>query len=181
MHSCGKGHWTIENNWKQKTTVPRQKFDLLDNLMIKISGCINLNQKIVSYCSNIYNIQRNLITQKCMGYAKLCYELLWPAITHNDLKHSYYDPLWPKAWEIVLQWSKIPNTRTFYFPKYCPQNTCFWENLVPKLEKVLFKMKLDRKGHSRLKTLNLTIVSLNFGSKMPFLGSFGRKTSKNFA
>ena len=31
-----------------QTTVPIQQVDLLDNVMIIISGCVNLNQKIVS-------------------------------------------------------------------------------------------------------------------------------------
>ena len=56
-----------------QTTVPIQQADLLDNVMIKISGCNDnnfLNQKIVSYCPNIYNIQKNLITQKCMSTMK---------------------------------------------------------------------------------------------------------------
>ena len=34
----------------------------------------------------------------------------------------------------------------------------FWATLVPKLEKILFKMKLDTKGYSRLPILNSTII-----------------------
>ena len=34
-----------------------------------------------------------------------------------------------------------------------------WATLVPKLEKILFKMKLDAKGYSRLLILNSTIFS----------------------
>ena len=52
--------------------------------------------------------------------------------------------------------------------------------MIPKLERALFKMKLDTKGYSRVLILNSIIVFLHFVPKIAFLGKFGPETSKCF-
>lgn len=50
-----------------------------------------------------------------MGYAKLCYEPLWPIMTHNNPKYPHYDPV--SAIDIVLQSSKILGLRLNFVTK----------------------------------------------------------------
>ena len=67
----------------------------------------------------------------------------------------------------------------FIFLNFVPK-ILFLVQLWSSFNQILFKMKLNTKGYSRLPILKLTIIFLICFSEIPFLGRFGPESSHCF-